>query len=210
MLVKICGITNLDDAYCATDLGADALGFIFVPSSPRHVQVVQAEKIVHAVKTRYGTKAPLCVGVFVNATRTTINEVVQRVPLDCLQFHGDETVNDMKGYSQAIWKVFRVSEYFDPNVVKQYPVDTCVFDTYDPLTYGGTGKVFNWEKAIEAKKYCRVILSGGLNPGNILQAFEIVHPYGVDVNSGVESYPGKKDHQKMKLLFHILGRGTIL
>ncbi|MCX7984297.1 MAG: phosphoribosylanthranilate isomerase [Bacteroidetes bacterium] len=207
MLVKICGITNVDDAMCATELGADALGFIFVSSSPRYVQLSHAAKIIHIVKGCYGTKAPLCVGVFVNADRIRISEVLQRVPLDCLQFHGDEQANDLKGYTQTVWKAFRVSEYFEAEVVKQYPIDVCVLDTYDPLSFGGTGKAFNWEKAVEVKKYRKVILSGGLHPGNVLQAYEQVQPFGIDVNSGVEFAPGKKDHQKLRLLFKIMERG---
>ncbi|HOV99449.1 MAG TPA: phosphoribosylanthranilate isomerase [Bacteroidota bacterium] len=206
MIIKICGITQEKDALYASELGATALGFIFVSTSPRYIEPAIAADIYQAVKVRFGEQSPQFVGVFVNATRSYINDVLQEVPLDCIQFHGDELPNEIQGYSQRIWKAFRVSNAFQPLILKDYDAEACVLDTYESQMYGGTGRTFNWRKAVEAKQYCNVILSGGLCSQNIHSAIEVVQPYGIDVNSGVELSPGKKDHKKLELLFQELQR----
>lgn len=206
MLVKICGITNSEDALLAAELGASALGFIFVRTSPRYIVPETAATIIRTVQARLGNNAPLFVGVFANTVRKDIHEVLHRVPLDCLQFHGDEQPEELIGYDQQVWKAFRVGEDFDVKILSRYSdsVEACLLDAYDPASYGGTGKTFNWQKAEEAKKCVKIILSGGLKPHNILNAITTVAPYGVDVNSGVEKMPGKKDPEKLRQLFSLL------
>ncbi len=204
MLVKICGITNIEDALFVTECGADALGFIFVRTSPRYIDPIRAHTIIETVRCYCSLKKTLFVGVFVNSSRQDVNEVLKQCALDCLQFHGEEQPSDVEGYSQKVWKAFRVSDSFDCRVLTPYKVHAYLLDTYDVALYGGTGKTFNWQKAVEAKAYGNIILSGGLKPQNVLKAIETVQPYGIDVNSGVESEPGKKDHQKVKKLFELL------
>lgn len=204
MLVKICGITNLEDALLASELGAAALGFIFVRTSPRYIPPAEATVIVEGVRKRFGTASPFFVGVFVNAARQEIEQVQNIVSLECLQFHGDEPPEELLDYNQRVWKAFRVGENFQPQTLTSYTADAWLLDAYDPSLYGGTGKTFNWEKAIEAKKYANIILSGGLKPQNILNAIATVQPYGIDVNSGVETSPGKKDPEKLRHLFSLL------
>lgn len=204
MLVKICGITNLDDALLAAELGATALGFIFVHTSPRYTFPENAAAILRTVRQEFGAKAPLMVGVFVNTPREEILKILHVVSLDCLQFHGDEHPHELQGYEQRVWKAFRVSEKFQAESMLQYAAEAYVLDAYDPASYGGTGKTFNWQKAYDAKRYANIILSGGLKPQNILTAIRKVAPYGVDINSGVELVPGKKDHEKLRQLFSLL------
>jgi len=196
VIVKICGITNPEDARIAVDLGADALGFIFVPSSPRFIRPDAAAEILDSFPTSL-RKA----GVFVNAKREEILAVLKKTGINCLQLHGDELPDDTQGYSVPVWKAFRVADSFDPGVLDRYPVDAFVLDAFQPKMYGGTGKTFDWRHAVEARKHYRIILGGGLTPDNIVRAVETVRPFGVDVNSGVERSPGKKDAALLKKLF---------
>ena len=196
MIVKICGITNLDDANMAADLGADALGFIFVPSSPRYIPPEKAAAI-----TAHLPESLVRVGVFVNAGRREILETVEKAGVNCLQLHGDESPDDVKDFTLPVWKAFRISDRFDPQALDAYSAEAYLLDTFSPDSYGGTGRTFDWNIARRLNTDRKIILSGGLNPENIARAVEHIRPYGVDVNSGVEQQPGKKNAELLRRLF---------
>lgn len=192
--VKICGITNLKDALMAVEFGADALGFVFFKKSPRNVEPVIVRDIIRNLPPFINT-----VGVFVNEETSVINQVVEFTGLDYIQLHGDEPPEICALWRKA-FKVFRVRDFVDLSVLERYGCSTFLLDTYSKDTYGGTGQIFNWDIALEAKRFGNVILSGGLNPENIQQAIRHVMPYGVDVSSGVESErKGIKDIEKLRL-----------
>lgn len=190
---KICGITNRDDALCAVDAGADALGFIFYEKSPRYVTPEVVGEIV-AELPPFVTP----VGVFVNAPEARIDAVVKLAGLRTIQLHGDEPPEACLGHAVPVIRVLRVGEDFDTEKMRPYLVDTFLLETHKAGLYGGTGETFDWLKAIAAKDMGRVILAGGLNPDNVAKAIKTVMPYAVDIGSGVESEPGKKDHKKVK------------
>jgi len=190
--VKICGITNLEDALLAVKWGADALGFIFAPS-PRRVGVEVAKEIISHLPPFIIT-----VGVFVNERRERVAEIAEYLHLHVLQFHGEETPQYCQGFPQKVIKSFRVKDEGILEVIPRYRVDAYLLDTYSPSSWGGTGKTFNWEIAKDAKRYGRIILSGGLNPDNVQEAIKVVSPYAIDVASGVEESLGKKDPEKLK------------
>ena len=190
--VKICGITNEDDALQAVDAGADALGFVFYNLSPRCITFEAAERIIRKLPPFVVT-----VGVFVNNPATFISSAVERCGIGLVQLHGDETPAFCAGLRHKVIKAFRVRNITSLDALRNFPVSGYLLDAYVPGTYGGTGLTFNWEAARIAKQYGPIILAGGLNPDNILRAVETVDPYGVDVSSGVESAPGKKDHARV-------------
>jgi phosphoribosylanthranilate isomerase len=204
MKVKICGITNRNDALCAVELGADALGFIFVESSPRYVPPADAKDIIRVLPPFV-----VPVGVFVNTTRDEIHRIAEEAGIRCAQLHGDERPEEMTGLAVPAYKSFRVDGNFDPEVIHRYPGPAYLLDTRAENARGGTGKIFDWNIAIEAKAYGRIILAGGLGPENIAKAVQTVLPYAVDVNSGAEEFPGKKDPKKLRQLFRILRRMEI-
>ena len=193
--VKICGITNLDDAMAATDFGADALGFVFFKKSPRYISPANAKKIIKRLPPFIST-----VGVFVNENKKNIEKIVLQTGINIIQLHGDETPKACN-LSKPVIKAIRVKSIETLELVSKYKDKVSVFllDTYTPEVFGGSGQVFNWDIAVEAKKVGRVILSGGLSTENIEKAVRLVHPYAVDVSSGVEAEKGKKNHLKMKL-----------
>jgi phosphoribosylanthranilate isomerase len=199
MKVKICGITQKDDALYAVDLGADILGFIFVQKSPRFIEPEKALDIIKALPS-----SVLTIGVFADAPNNYIFDIINGTGIKCLQFHGNETPEQCKGYPIEVVKAFRVHEEFDFNLLCHYKLNTFLLDTCVEGILGGTGKTFDWNIATEAKKFGRIILAGGLNPENIGNAIQIVRPYAVDVNSGVESSPGKKDKEKLRRLFKVI------
>lgn len=199
MKVKICGITNVDDALSAADLGADALGFIFVTSSPRYITPSAARKIIQALPPFV-----VPVGVVADMTYHEILEVINQTRIGCVQLHGEEMPERLIQYPTPVYKSFRVDSGFDPEILRRYKGSAYLLDTKISGELGGTGQTFDWEIAVKAKKYGRIILAGGLTPGNIIEAARIVQPYAVDVNSGVEERPGKKDHAKLKMLFERL------
>ncbi len=199
MKVKVCGITNLEDAHMSVDAGADALGFIFVHSSPRYIEPARANEII---KTLPPFVTP--VGVVADIEREEVNEILSASGVRCIQFHGNEDASDICGYQQPVIKAFRVKEDFDVRQLKNFPTPTFLLDTFVDGMNGGTGKTFDWSIAVEAKKYGRIILSGGLTPGNVAEAIAAVRPYAIDVNSGVEVSPGKKDKNKLNELFSAL------
>lgn len=196
--IKICGMTNRDDALCAADWGADALGFIFYEKSPRYISPDQAGAVIAALPP-FVTP----VGVFVNASEAHIDAVVKLAGLRAIQLHGDEPPAACLGHSVPVIRALRVGPDFDPETMRMYLVDTFLLDTAKAGQYGGTGEAFDWSKAIAAKPYGRIVLSGGLNPGNVARAIEMVAPYAVDVGSGVEAEPGKKDHGKLKRFLEV-------
>lgn len=192
--VKICGITNLEDALATVDLGVDALGFIFYEKSPRKITKKKAKEIINALP-----KEAIKVGLFVDELEEKVNEIASSCHFDILQFHGDETPNYCKKFPQKIIKAFRIKDKKSLANIPKYEVDYYLLDAYSENLPGGTGRTFNWDLAKEAKKFGRpIILSGGLNPENIIEALEKVSPFGVDVSSGVELSPGKKDHKKLE------------
>jgi len=194
--VKICGITNLEDAAAAVDMGADLLGFNFYPKSKRYITPDEAIVIIDKLPTFVDIA-----GVFVNATAEHIKEVSEQCFLNWIQLHGDETPDFCDSVfcpGAKIIKAIRVRSPEDTEMARQYYTDAVLFDGYDPQSYGGAGKSFDWELISQVDK--RVFLAGGVKPENAAQAIE-TGVYGIDICSGVEKEPGKKDHEKMRLLF---------
>ncbi|MBT3602642.1 MAG: phosphoribosylanthranilate isomerase [Candidatus Latescibacteria bacterium] len=190
---KVCGITNRDDALYAVDAGVDALGFIFYTKSPRYVTPEIVGEIVAELPPFV-----IPVGVFVNASEARMDAVVKLAGLRAIQLHGDEPPEACLGHAVPVIRALRVGVDFEPEQMRSYLVDTYLLDTAKSGKYGGTGETFDWTKAIAAKEMGRIVLSGGLNPDNVTDAMEAVQPYAVDIGSGVEAKPGKKDPQKVK------------
>lgn len=193
--IKICGITNLDDAMAAVDLGADAVGFVFFRGSPRYIRPDDAAEIIRRLPSFVTT-----IGVFVDEPFAQIEKTISAAGIDVVQLHGNEPP-EACNYSRRLIKAIRVKslESLDPLVHFRDRVSAFLLDTYTPNVYGGTGQIFNWDIAMYAKQFGRIILAGGLTPENIHQAIQRVRPYGVDVSSGIEAEKGKKDHHKMQL-----------
>jgi phosphoribosylanthranilate isomerase len=190
--VKICGITNLEDAHHASTCGADALGFVFYPGSPRFVDPDLAKRIIVDLPPLVTT-----VGLFVNETPTRIREMVEFCGLNTVQLHGDEEPDQCNYPPCRVIKALRLKEQMENSVFASYQVSALLLDTYVPDRFGGTGQRCDWEQAANIAAQYRVILAGGLNPENVAEAVRKVHPYGVDVSSGVEEKPGKKDLDKV-------------
>jgi len=191
--IKICGITNLEDALMAVDAGADALGFMFYEPSPRHVSMAVAANIIRQLPPLV-TK----VGVFVNASEEFIRQAVADCGLDTVQLHGDESPGFCQKLSLPVIKAFRVQNADSLNALPRYHTAAWLLDSYVSDKHGGTGAMFNWELAVTAKKLGHpIILAGGLMAESVAEAIRQVRPYGVDVSSGVESVPGKKDFKKV-------------
>ncbi len=193
MRVKICGITNVEDAQAAVTLGADALGFVFA-KSPRQVTKEQARDVIHGLPPFVSP-----VGVFVDESADTIKEICAFCGIWTVQLHGNEPpalLHDLPGYK--IIKAFRIKEEDDIKPLAQYRPHAFLLDSYVKGVMGGTGVPFKWEIAAQAHKYGAIILSGGLTPENVSEAIRVVRPYAVDVSSGVESSPGRKDRATMK------------
>ena len=196
--VKICGITNLEDARLAADLGAQALGFIFYPKSPRSIKPEAAHDII-----RYLPPLVLSVGVFVDEEAGVVREVAQTVGLDWVQLHGKESPDYCRTLGRRVIKGFRVQDESSLAVLPDYrdAVQALLLDTYRPGTPGGTGETFDWELARRAQDYGPIILAGGLTAANISQAITVAQPAAVDVASGVEAGPGVKDPEKLRAFF---------
>ncbi len=194
--VKICGITNLDDARAAIDIGADILGFNFYPQSLRYITPEDAAKIIGALPAFVDVA-----GVFVNATVDQINETISTCLLDWIQLHGDETPEFCESFltlNVKTMKALRVRDRSDIDKAEEFYTDAILLDAFDPARYGGTGITFDWNIVGHMGK--RVFLAGGINPDNAVKAVEL-GVYGIDICSGIESEPGKKDHEKMNQLF---------
>jgi phosphoribosylanthranilate isomerase len=191
--VKICGITNLDDALAAVDFGADAIGFVFHENSPRRISHEEARNIIRKLPPFLTT-----VGVFVDRPPEEIERIMSYTSLDIAQLHGHESPDDCM-LSGRVIKAIRVKELSDLDPLKKYRVSAFLLDTYTTESFGGTGQIFNWDIAVDAKQFGKIILAGGLNPDNVEKAVKRVRPYAVDVSSGVEEEKGRKDHKKLKL-----------
>ncbi len=190
LLVKICGITTLEDAQMAIEAGADALGFNFWRPGKRYVAPEAAARIAAQLPARI-----MKVGVFVDEDAAEVHKIADAAGLGCVQLHGRETPE----YAQAlaacggrVWKALRVDERFQPAALAAYSVDAFLLDGAGAAP-GGNAATFDWQRAREARVFGRVILAGGLNPDNVAEAVRSVEPWGVDVASGVESAPGRKD-----------------
>ena len=195
--VKICGITNLEDAQLSAKFGADALGFNFYAKSPRYITPENAREIIEQLPPKV-----LKVGVFVNESLDKIVEIAETAKLDALQLHGEETpefARQLKSKTNLeIIKAFRVSPEFKPEDVLQYEVDAILLDAYSPKEHGGTGETFDWEIAKKVQEiFPKMYLAGGLNDINIVRVIDDVEPFAVDACSGVELEKGLKDEIKL-------------
>jgi phosphoribosylanthranilate isomerase len=191
--VKICGITRVEDALAAAAAGADAIGLVFDERSPRCVSLAQAEAVVRALPPFVTV-----VGLFVDAARGRVDEVLSRVPLDLLQFHGTETPEQCRLHRRAYIKAIAMKPDVDLIAMQARYADAAglVLDSYSPAAAGGTGQAFDWARVPRDLK-TPVILAGGLTPANVAAAISAVHPYAVDVSSGVELSKGIKDTKKI-------------
>jgi len=192
--VKICGITSIEDGLAAIEAGADALGFVFCASSPRYLALAEAAQILEQFPP-FITR----VGLFVNSSEASIQEAIGQCGIDTLQLHGEEPPDFCRLFRLKVIKAFRIRDESSLAVLTDYEAAGWLLDSYVPGKSGGTGERFNWELASRATQLCpRVILAGGLTPTNVADAVRQVRPYAVDVSSGVEWKPGKKDRHKMK------------
>ena len=201
-VVKICGITRADDALHAEALGADAVGFIFYPKSPRYLDPDSAREISDLLGPFIAR-----VGVFVNETAGHIAAVARSAGLTAIQYHGDSdprTIADATGL--RVIMAFQVGSGFDPARIGDMEADACLLDACVKGQYGGTGVTCDWDTALACTQFGRIILAGGLHSGNIAEAIKRVRPWGVDVSSGVESAPGVKDHDKMRAFLRALDK----
>jgi phosphoribosylanthranilate isomerase len=191
--IKVCGLTRVEDVQAAVAAGVDAIGLVFYPESPRHVTIAQAVTLCREIPPFV-----TIVGLFVNASRAEVHRVVESVPLNLLQFHGDETVDQCEGFGLPYLRAARVRPGVDLlEFASQFPsARALLLDTWTPA-YGGSGESFDWS-LVPASCPLPVILSGGLTPDNVAEAIRQVRPVAVDVSSGVESAKGIKDAAKIR------------
>jgi phosphoribosylanthranilate isomerase len=201
--VKICGFTRVEDAVYAAHLGVDAIGLVFYPPSPRHVEIEQAIRIVNALPAFTSV-----VALFVDEQESRIREVLARVTIDCLQFHGDETAQACRVYGKRYIKALRMQDGIDIGALALHYHDAAglLLDAYHPGAKGGTGSQFDWE-LIPNQCTLPVILAGGLDETNAKQAVQTVKPYALDVSSGVEVEKGVKDSLKMAAFIQQVNEG---
>ena len=195
--VKICGITNAEDAAVAVDAGADALGFVFYRKSPRYIEPTLARQIVMGLP-------PLVipVGVFVDEEQQVVRNIMDDCGLALAQLHGNESATYCRELGRTVLKALRIKDRSTFLALAEFRgragVRGFVLDAYSDQAYGGTGQVIDWQLAAEVAKAANMLLAGGLTPDNVEKAIQAVRPYGVDVSSGVELAPGKKDHEKIR------------
>ncbi|MGC2691951.1 MAG: phosphoribosylanthranilate isomerase [Desulfobaccales bacterium] len=196
--IKICGITNPEDARLASELGADALGFIFHPASPRRVAPGAAREIIRQLPPLV-----LSVGVFVDEEAAVVRELAARLGLDWVQRHGRESPEYCLSLGRRVLKGFRIENESSLGALAAYrdAVQAFLLDTYKSGQAGGTGETFDWRLARRAQEFGPIVLAGGLTPANVAQAIEVARPQAVDVASGVEAAPGKKDPEKLRDFF---------
>ena len=199
--VKICGITNLEDALFAAGRGADALGFVFFNESPRYIDPARAGEIIAALPPFIST-----VGVFADAEENFVKYAVNESGVGILQFHGSEGPAYCSSFGMPYLKAFKIRGMESLDALKDYP-DAAAFllDTYSEKEMGGTGVAFNWDIAVAARPFGRIILAGGLDPDNVAEAVRKVGPYAVDVSSGVEAAKGKKDPEAVRKFISAAG-----
>ena len=202
--VKICGITSEADALAAAEAGADAIGLMFYEDSPRHVTLEQAKAISAALPQHVKR-----VGVFVNAEEAFVHQALTECMLNILQFHGDETPEECSRYPVMTLKAFRVQGEETLAQLEAYPSAGYLLDAYVKDALGGTGATFNWDLAVRAQEFGKpIFLAGGLTPENVVEAVRKVQPFGVDVSSGVEIEPGRKDAEQMRT-FVAVAKGAL-
>ena len=195
--IKICGITRMEDARLAAELGASAIGFVFWPDSPRFIDPYRALPIVRLLPPFVAT-----VGVLVDQPVEHVMAVAGLLNLGAIQLHGQERLDEYARPSNRLIKAVPVDDRFRPESIERVPAHvTVLLDAHDPVKRGGTGRTIDWTVAAAAARQRPIILSGGLTPDNAATAVEIVRPYAIDVSSGVESSPGVKDPDKMRALF---------
>ncbi len=204
IFVKICGITRLEDAIAAADLGARALGFNFYKKSKRYIQPEKAVEIIEQLPGHI-----LKVGLFVNSPENEIENINSRLELDLLQFHGDETPDFCEKWADKVIRAFRIENENQLELIEKYPfARMIIIDAAITGQYGGTGELSDWDIAVKAKKYgIPLLLAGGLTPENVSEAIQKVKPFGVDVAGGVESSPGIKNREKIRAFMHSVRRG---
>jgi phosphoribosylanthranilate isomerase len=194
VIVKICGITSIEDGLVAAEAGASAAGLMFYAGSPRHITLDMARRISAALPPHVAR-----VGVFVNPAEDEVVEAIAACGLNILQFHGEEPPDFCTQFRVMSIKAFRIRDASSLGALPDYPTDAWMLDACSPAARGGTGATFDWDLAVEAKKLGRpIFLAGGLTPENVADAVRRVQPYGVDVSSGVESAPGRKDAAKVR------------
>jgi phosphoribosylanthranilate isomerase len=204
--VKICGIGSLEEASLALDLGADALGFNFWKGSRRYLDPSLARSIVVRLKHPFASY----VGVFVNEADSVIRDLARDLGLTSVQLHGDESVEFCERLSALrVIKAIRVGPDFDPASISAYPVSAILLDSRIDSSYGGTGHRFDWSAAVEAKKHATIILAGGLGADNVVEAIGTVRPAAIDVCSGVEAEPGRKDLNKLRAFMAAVDRANV-
>jgi phosphoribosylanthranilate isomerase len=198
--IKICGITSREDALFAAACGVEALGFIFYPPSPRHIVPAMARQIIAALPAEV-----VKVGVFVNQPAPAVQQIVDFCGLDLIQLHGDETPEYCRQFPRTrLIKAVFLSTIADLARLDQYRTRAILVDARTPDKYGGTGKTADWGLAARVKERYPLILSGGLNEENIAQALAMPSPAAVDINSGVESAPGRKDREKVRRILELI------
>ena len=215
--VKICGITNLEDAQAAIAAGADMLGFNFYKHSARFIEPKAASEIITALRspTNPRDRAVSMIGVFVDESSDEVARIAEEVNLDGLQLHGDETIEYCKHLKQKapqrfLMKVLSAASPLEPARLRKYPTDAVMIDAHDPRLRGGTGKVADWTAAKKiAERVPRLFLAGGLSPENVVEAIAAVAPYAVDACSSLEISPGKKSAKRMKEFVHAVRMGTL-
>ena len=227
--VKICGITNFEDASVAVEAGADLLGFIFYEPSPRYITPEAVKEIVASIRFLVSTvpqvASPQFVGVFVNASREAVAHILDYCQLDAAQLHGEEPVEFVNYFKSRAFKALRpeaaeqaktlVQKYAQsPNLatpgrdkMSNYKLPSLLIDAYHPTLYGGTGHVTDWTMAADIARQYPIMLAGSLTPANVAEAIRAVQPWGVDVSSGIEVEKGKKDHAKVKEFVKVAKRG---
>ena len=203
IFVKICGITRLEDAIAAADLGARALGFNFYRKSKRYIQPEKAKDIIEQLPGHI-----LKVGLFVNSTEKEIEEINSRVEFDLLQFHGDETPEFCKKWGDKVVRAFRIENENQLEEIKKYDfARMIIIDAAIAGQFGGTGKLSDWNIAVKAKAYgIPLLLAGGLTSMNVSEGIQKVKPFGVDVAGGVENKFGIKDREKIRAFMHSVRR----
>jgi len=200
-VVKICGITNLDDALAAVGAGADALGFNFYKPSPRYITPQRAREIIEQLP-----ESLLTVGVFVNEDSEAVRVIAEEAGLGALQLHGDESPEYCRELADFyVIKTFAVSDTFDIQAMHAYKVEAVMLDTKHNNLRGGTGRVFDWSVAQQVRPMIpKLFLAGGLSPENVQNAVEIVRPFAVDACSALEDRPGKKNHERMRVFINMV------
>ncbi|HEV8660374.1 MAG TPA: phosphoribosylanthranilate isomerase [Thermoanaerobaculia bacterium] len=201
--IKICGLTRAEDALLCAEKGADFLGFIFVPSTPRFVEPEKAATIAAPIRER--ETRPRLVGVFRDASAEYMREIASLVGLDMVQLHGSESDDDIRAIGLPAIKTFRVSDAL-PDTSGHTAAEWFLFDTFDERRTGGTGRRFDWSLMATYPRNKPFFLAGGLAPDNIAAAISLVRPDAIDIASGVEAEPGVKDHAKVESLFQRVRR----